>query len=217
MIKLASRRARTSIVAAVAVLTLLSALSVAGAASTAKADAADATLDTGLEKLVALSSGPPAVVAVVQRGDEPVAHIEGKADLATGAPPTIDDYMRVASVAKAFSGAVEMSAVADGTLKLDDTIGSRLPTLPPAWSKITLAQLLAHTSGIPDFSKTKEFGAAVGASLLVSPPPIDLLSYVADAPLGFKPGSKYEYSNSDNIIAASWSSRRPASHSAKNC
>ncbi len=159
-------------VAVVAAVTLLGAVSVAGAASTPKVEAADAALDAALQKIVALPSGPPAIVAVVQRGDEPVAHIVGKADLATGAAPTIDDYMRVASVAKAFSGAVELSAVADGTLELSDTIGARVPGLPAAWSRITLAQLLAHTSGIPDFSKTEEFRGR-GSSIIARAPASD--------------------------------------------
>jgi D-alanyl-D-alanine carboxypeptidase len=40
--------------------------------------------------------------------------------------------MRLASVSKAFSGAVALSLVADGTLSLGDTVGKWLPGLPPA-------------------------------------------------------------------------------------
>jgi D-alanyl-D-alanine carboxypeptidase len=90
--------------------------------------------------------------------------------------------------------------VADGLLSLDDTVGEHLPELPASWARITLAQLLGHTSGIPDFSATKAFQAAVGASLAVAPPPVDLLSFVFDDPLDFTPGSQYRYSNSDNIV-----------------
>ncbi len=193
-------RARPAVVAAI-VLALVSAVSVADAASTPTAAKADAALDAAIAKIVASEGGPPSVAVVVQRGDEITFHSGGEADIATSTPPKIDDHMRLASVAKAVSGAVELSAVADGTLSLDDTIGDVLPELPAAWSKVTLRNLLAHTSGVPDFSKTREFGAAVGESLLVPPPPVDLLSFVADDPLSFAPGSKYVYSNSDNIIA----------------
>ncbi|TXS57043.1 serine hydrolase, partial [Streptomyces sp. t39] len=51
----------------------------------------------------------------------------GTADLSTGRPPRIDDHMRIASTAKAFSGAVALHLVAEGRLRLDDTIGGRLP------------------------------------------------------------------------------------------
>ncbi len=67
---------------------------------------------------------------------------------------------------------------------------------------MTLGQLLQHTSGIPDFSAAPEFQQAVAASLLRAPPPIELLSFVADEPLLFPPGSRYQYSNSDNIVVA---------------
>ena len=52
----------------------------------------------------------------------------------------------------------------------------------------------------PTSSATNAFQRAVTASLLTAPQPIDLLSHAADQPLEFKPGSRYEYSNSDNII-----------------
>src|ERR1700751_5795534 len=50
-----------------------------------------------------------------------------------------------------FSGAVALSVAADGLLSLGDTIGKWLPFLPRAWSKVTLQELLNHTSGVPDF------------------------------------------------------------------
>ncbi len=165
-----------------------------------RAPSADEALDTALEKLVRRKDGPPGVAVVVQRDDEPRLHAAGLGDVETESPPVIDDHVRVASVAKAFSGAAALSAVADGVLSLDDTIGARLPDLPSAWSEVTLSQLLGHTSGIPDFSQTEAFQKAVRASLEVAPPPAELLSYVANDPLEFEPGSEYRYSNSDNIV-----------------
>jgi len=58
---------------------------------------------------------------------------------------------------------------------------------------------LQHTSGIPDFSRTKAFQKALLKSLLKAPPPRVLLSF-APKKLNFPPGSRYKYSNSDNII-----------------
>jgi D-alanyl-D-alanine carboxypeptidase len=142
-------------------------------------------------------------VAVVQRGDgEAVLHDAGVADVDTEAAPKIDDHMRLASVAKAFSGATALSAVTDGTLSLTDTLGARVPGTPATWADVTLAQLLQHTSGLPDFSHSTEFREALQASPFEAPPPADLLSFVADEPLLFEPGTKYRYSNSDNVAAA---------------
>jgi D-alanyl-D-alanine carboxypeptidase len=107
--------------------------------------------------------------------------------------------MRIASVAKAFSGAVALSLVSKGVLSLNDTIGELLPKLPETWHAVRLRHWLNHTSGIPDFSQDEDFLAAVMAHPKEAPPPEELLSYVEDEPLNFEPGTRYEYSNSDNI------------------
>jgi len=183
--------------ACLALTGVLTAPAAGAASSTAKADAA---LQRALDAIVKHRDGPPGISVVVQRGAHPVQLTAGVGDLATKQPFGLTDAMRLASVAKAFSGAAAVSAVADGKLKLDDTVGAILRTQPAAWGKVTLAQLLQHTSGVPDFSQSPAFQEAVGASLATAPPPEQLLAYVADEPLKFAPGSKYEYSNSDNIL-----------------
>jgi D-alanyl-D-alanine carboxypeptidase len=164
--------------------------------------AADAALDGALKSLVARHGGPPGAIAVVQRGKHREVHTYGVGNIETGRPMRADDHMRIASAAKAFSGGVALSLVGKGELSLNDTIGERLPELPDAWSEVTLRQLLNHTSGIPDFSLNPDFREAVFASLKKAPPPEELLTYVYDEDLLFTPGSKYHYSNSDNIAVA---------------
>jgi len=149
-----------------------------------------------------MPGGPLGVISIVQIDGERTVHTAGVADVATGAEPAIGDHMRIASAAKAFSGATALALVDKGVLSLDDTIGQRLPEQPAAWAEVTLRQLLSHTSGLPDFSQSPAFQAAVGASLEVAPPPSQLLTYVADQPLEFPPGSQYMYDNSDNIAVA---------------
>ncbi|HSO97027.1 MAG TPA: serine hydrolase domain-containing protein [Acidimicrobiia bacterium] len=172
----------------------------ASAATTPSAKAADATLDTALNQFVASSGGAPGIAVVVGRGATPQLHTAGTAILAQASSPTPTDQMRLASVAKAFSGAVALSLVKDQVLSLTDTVGRWLPSLPQAWQQVTLSQLLNHTGGVPDFSKATSFQQALPSVLLTPPPPSALLTYVADQPLDFKPGSRYQYSNSDNII-----------------
>ncbi len=156
-------------------------------------------LDRALAELVAMPGGPPGVIAVVQVGDDRTIHTAGVADLKTTTAPEIGDHMRIASAAKAFSGATALSLVDKGVLALDDTIGKWLPEMPKAWAKVTLRQLLSHTSGLPDFTKTPAFGEAVGASLEDPLPPDQLLTFVYDEPMMFPPGTQYVYDNSDNI------------------
>jgi D-alanyl-D-alanine carboxypeptidase len=182
-------------------ITACSAQSTAPAADalTSAASAADAALDQALTRLVGQPDGPPGVAVVVQRGAQPALHRAGAANLAAKAPFQAADSMRLASASKAFSGAVALSLAADGVLSLGDAVGKWLPSLPRAWSKVTLRQLLNHVSGIPDFSATDAFRNALLKALLNPPPPRTLLTYAAPS-LKFTPGSKYEYSNSDNII-----------------
>ena len=167
-----------------------------------KAKGADAALDRALEELVTMDGGPPGAIAIVQRGSHREVHSFGVRNLKGALPIRANDHMRIASAAKAFSGAVALSLVSEGKLSLQDTIGERLPELPEDWSEVTLRQLLNHTSGIPDFSLEPDFRDALLASLTKAPPPEELLSFVEDEDLLFDPGSEYHYSNSDNIAVA---------------
>ena len=160
----------------------------------------DAALDPALKELVAMDGGPPGVIAIVQRGPHREVHSFGVRNLKGDLPMRADARMRLASTSKAFSGAVALSLVSEGKLSLNDTIGERLPSLPKSWHKITLRQLLNHTSGLPNFTEDPDYLAALEASPKNAPPPRKLLSYVEDEPLNFKPGTRYEYSNSDNIV-----------------
>jgi D-alanyl-D-alanine carboxypeptidase len=191
---------RSSLRAALVTAVALSGLAVAAPGSGAATSKADTQLQRALDAIVKQPDGPPGISVVVQRGAAPVQFVAGLGDVATRQPFGLTDAMRLASVAKAFSGAAAVSAAADGKLALDDTVGKILPSQPSAWANVTVAQLLQHTSGIPDFSQSPQFQEAVGASLTTAPPPEQLLTYVADEPLAFTPGSRYHYSNSDNIL-----------------
>jgi D-alanyl-D-alanine carboxypeptidase len=191
---------RRGVGAALLVSVVLTLATASGGVAAATPEAHRSALDKAIERLVATHGGPPGIAVVVDRAGEVELHTGGVADTATHAPARLDDRMRIASVAKAFSGATALSVVARGRLSLDTTIGERLPILPRAWWRVTLAQLLGHTSGIPDFSKSTGFADAFSASLEKAPPPVDLLRFVFDRGLAFTPGTKYEYSNSDNIV-----------------
>lgn len=162
----------------------------------------DRDLQNALEDLVRLPDGPPGAIALLQRGRDVKVYRAGVADVESGRPPRPDDHMRLASVSKAYSGAVALQLVDRGKLRLDDTIGKRLPHLPEAWHKVTLRHLLQHRSGLPDYTEDPEF-----QELLASDPrrefdPHTLLDIVAGQPLMFPPGSRYRYDNSDNIAVA---------------
>ena len=159
-----------------------------------------ADLQDRLDALVAAEGGPPGAIVTLRRGSRVTTLAAGTSDVATGRAPRATDHMRIASVAKAFSGAVALRLVADGRLQLDATIGDVLPGLPRAWSAVTVRQMLRHTSGLPDYTQSagfrKQFEDDPGG--FVSPRKI--LSWVAGDGLAFRPDSHYEYSNTDNIV-----------------
>ena len=159
-----------------------------------------AALDQALAELVAMPGGVPGVIAVVQVGNDRTVHTAGYADVKTKTKPTVNDHLRVASVAKAFSGATALALVQAGKLSLDDTVGRRLPSAPKAFAKVTLRQLLSHTSGVPDILKSKKFVERYVADPAKPPSPAGLVALVGDQPLDFPSGTRYVYSNTDNIL-----------------
>jgi len=108
--------------------------------------------------------------------------------------------MRIASVAKAFSGAAILSLVADGRLSVSDRIVDLLPWLPPAWNQVTVAQAMQHTSGLPDYSQAPAFRQVFAEDLHAYIRPRRIVEFVDSKPLEFRPGSQYRYSNTDNIV-----------------
>ncbi|MFG2772837.1 serine hydrolase domain-containing protein [Streptomyces sp. NPDC048350] len=188
-------------VAGLAAFTALTAL-VQPAQATATPPSPDGALQQQLNDLVRTAGGPPGVIALMQQGGRTAVYRAGVAATTTGRPPRTTDHMRIASVAKAFSGAVALRLVDRNKLRLDDTIGEILPALPAAWHQVTLRQLLSHTSGLPDFSTAPAFLEILQEDPRHHFDSRRLLDFVADVGLLFPPGSRYEYSNSDNIAVA---------------
>lgn len=155
-------------------------------------------LQQTIDELVAMPGGPPGVAVVVQTGMSRAFYSGGVANVG-GRAPRITDHMRVASVAKAFSGATALTLVDDGVLCLTDTVGRWLPELPAAWHPVTLRQLLSHTSGVPDFLRSQAFLDSYEKAPDDPPSPATLLSF-APKQLDFPAGAAYAYSNSDNIV-----------------
>jgi len=155
-----------------------------------------------LRQLINDPEGPPAAVAILQRGHSLRIIAVGVSNLETGDAPLPDQHMWIASTSKAYSGAVALALVQSGVLRLDDTVGRWLPDTPKAWGSITLAQLLQHTSGVPNYANTPDFQNRAITAPREPLPPEKLLSYVYGEPLLFEPGTQYRYSNSDNVAVA---------------
>jgi CubicO group peptidase (beta-lactamase class C family) len=117
----------------------------------------------------------------------------GMADLGWGNANAPDVKFHLGSVTKQFTAALVLLLQEDGKLNIDDLVSKYLPDTPKTWEKITLAELLGHTSGIPNFTDLKEFG-----EWRMNPRTADEeIKFFRDKPLDFEPGSKFAYSNSN--------------------
>jgi D-alanyl-D-alanine carboxypeptidase len=159
-------------------------------------------LDALLDRIAATPAGPPGVSVSIRRDGEVDYRARGVANLANGAVPAPRQRVRIASVSKAFSGAVALALVSRGKLRFGDTIGERLPGLLPRARRVTLRQALHHTGGLPDYIRDERFLARLQADPTGYTAPRGLVRYVRGKPLRFRPGSRYEYSDTDNVVVA---------------
>jgi D-alanyl-D-alanine carboxypeptidase len=118
-----------------AVVTLAVSMGIATSAAAAPSTPADVQRD--LEQLVDAPGGPPGAIATMYRNGKLTVLRAGRADIKRREAPKATDHMRIASVAKAFSGAVALNLVRAGKLGLDDTIAQRLAGMPAAWGAVT--------------------------------------------------------------------------------
>ena len=149
--------ARLSLRSRVAVISLAALVALATAQTAAAQPDTQAKLLRQLNALVAADLGPPGAVVTLRRGARTTVFTSGVSDLATGRKPRATDHMRIASMAKAFSGAVVFRLVAKGRLRLNSTIGNVLPGLPRAWRRVSVRRMLNHTSGLPDYTRSDGF------------------------------------------------------------
>jgi len=139
---------------------------------------------------------PGVVLAILHSSeDAPRVYASGLANVETGTPVTAESVFRVGSVTKVFMAVLTMQLVERGVLSLDATLEKYIPELPDA-ARITVRDLLQHSSGLADFLNMESFAQA-----LTKPwSPQELLTLIAGAPLKFQPGQHFSYSNSNYLI-----------------
>ena len=161
----------------------------------------DASVARGLQGLVSAPSGPIGAIATLYRNGHTTVLRAGRADVTRPGAPRLGYHMRIASIAKAFNGAVALHLAAQGRFGLDDTIGQLLRgMMPPAWSAVTVRQMLNHTSGLPDYTQSAGFRKQATNDPRGYVSPMRIINWVRADGLNFTPGSRYEYSNTDNIV-----------------
>lgn len=126
---------------------------------------------------------------------------KGFADLSASKPMTLNCLYRTGSFTKTFTGAIILQLISENKLKLDDKINKYLPELAYS-SQISIRQLLNMTSGISEYSKDLNYQAELVSNPQKEWKTIDIVNIALSHPLNFVPGSKWEYSNTNTMIAA---------------
>jgi D-alanyl-D-alanine carboxypeptidase len=106
-----------------------------------------AAVDAVMRKELEALRIPGAAVAVIVEGEPVVLSAYGLANLETGTPMSTESVFELASLTKQFTAAAILLLVEDGRVDLDAPIARYIAPAPPAWSAITVRQLLNHTGG----------------------------------------------------------------------
>lgn len=147
-----------------------------------------------------LPDQPGCAAAVGVDGTVAWAGARGLADLATGAKLSTDTVFDFASVSKQFTAVAVLLLAGEGRLSTADPVARHVPGLPAWAGRVTLDQLIHHTSGIPDYNQLMRDG---GVALTHRAGQADTLAALAKVSrLEFPPGSAYRYSNSNYVLLA---------------
>lgn len=121
----------------------------------------------------------------------------GYADTLFQDPNTPRTKFFIGSITKQFTAAAILILHQRGQLDLNDRITEYLPDYPmDPGDRITIHQLLSHTSGLPNYTDFPE----VLDHLTSNMNPADIIATFRDRPLLFEPGTDFAYSNSGYIL-----------------
>ncbi|HXN19462.1 MAG TPA: serine hydrolase domain-containing protein [Candidatus Binatus sp.] len=149
-----------------------------------------------IAKLLADSGAPSVSIAVVEHGQLAYAKAFGKASL--DPDRTADTHTRyaVGSVSKQFTAAAILLIAEQGKLSLDDKVSKYFPDLTRA-NEITVRELLSHTSGYEDYAPQDY----MIPEWIKPTTPEAVLDQWAKKPLDFDPGTRWQYSNTNYVLA----------------
>ncbi|MYR94479.1 MULTISPECIES: serine hydrolase domain-containing protein [unclassified Streptomyces] len=171
------------------------------AASTPKNKAT--SLQKSLDALVGREKFP-AALAHVDKNGRSASLVAGSSRLGRQVPVPRDGQVRAGSNTKTFTAIVVLQLVAEGRVRLDEPVETYLPGLVRGdgidGRRITVRQLLQHTSGLPNYTEhigLEDFEKVQHKFFH----PHDLLEAALAHPAKFAPGAKWEYSNTNYLLA----------------
>lgn len=186
------RAVQAAVAVAVGVMTL-SLLAPPAAVATARPD----TVQQGLNALVHTDGLPAALASVKDREGRTRTYTAGVGDLVTGSKVPRDGQVRIGSNTKTFTAVVVLQLVGEGKIRLDAPVDTYVPGLVRGEGidgrDLTVRQLLQQTSGLPNYTN---YGLRPRYY-----DPRDLLDIALRHKADFPPGTKWEYSNTNYVLA----------------
>ncbi|GHI04330.1 alkaline D-peptidase [Streptomyces cellostaticus] len=197
----------------------LAALAITAAAFTVPAQAARETAPAAAghqatQRAIdaAVAAGVPGITAEARDAGGVWKSASGVGDLKTGAPRGKNDRFRVGSITDTFVATVLLQMEAEKKLGLDDTVERYLPGVVTGngndGRKITVRQLLHHTSGLFDYFADQGYDDTyvLGDGFLrhrydTLTPEQRVKAALTHAPL-FEPGARYSFSHTNDVLAA---------------
>ncbi len=149
-----------------------------------------------VRQVLAETGVPSAQIGIARGGKVVYTAAFGDARIAPKLAATASMHYPVGSISKQFTAACVLLLAQDGKLSLDDPVGRWYPQLTRA-SEVTLRMLISHTSGYSDY-------APQDYTIPAFTHPVDpeaLVRKWAGKPLDFEPGTKWQYSNTNFVLA----------------
>jgi D-alanyl-D-alanine carboxypeptidase len=159
-----------------------------------------AVLDTHLEAIRALYGIPGVAATIVFRDGTRWVGAAGLANVAAGIPVSPGTPFAVASVSKTFTAALILEYINEGRLALGDSAATRLGSTPGITidRRITISELLDHTSGLRDFFLNPKIEPAFAANPDASWTPAQAFGFAL--PPVAAPGARFLYSNTNYLL-----------------
>jgi len=133
----------------------------------------------------------PGIAVQFDQGGDPTVLVQGVADIEKKNAITPNMVFDSGSIGKMFTTVVTLKLAEDKKLRLTDTLGKYVKEVPDEWESATVQQLLSHTSGLPEYVLYPRIGLIDSFDMRT------WYEVMADKPLDFKPGSEFQYSNSN--------------------
>ena len=154
------------------------------------------TIDQMIGEFMAERHIPGVTLAIVQAPYISRVTGYGVTDLETRRLASPNTLWDVGQMTRAYTAVAIMQLVEAGKISLDDAIGKHVQDLPAAWQAVTVRQLMAHASGLPDYTTQPGFDPARHYKAG------EILALVRNLPAAFKPGARAAASATDFFLLA---------------